>query len=60
MALHINKNRDNSSEPEYDDTEKFVPEWHIHINGGTYVINQQARSWGKTETVSNLICKSFT
>lgn len=59
MSLHINKNRDNSSELEHDDPDKLVPEWFDHINNGTYVVNQQARSWGKTETASNLIWQSF-
>ena len=27
MALHINRNRDNSSELEHDDPDRLVPEW---------------------------------
>lgn len=60
MSLHINKNRDNSSELEHDDPDKLVPEWFDFIeNNGAYVVAQQARSWGKTETASNLIWQSF-
>lgn len=59
MSLHINKNRDNINEFEHDDPDKLVPEWFDVINNGTYVINQQARSWGKTETASNLVWQSF-
>lgn len=60
MSLHINKNRDNSSELEHDDPDKLVSEWFDLIeNSGIYTINQQARSWGKTERASNLIWQSF-
>lgn len=60
MSLHINKNRDNSSELEHDDPDKLVPEWFDSIeNDGAYVVAQQARSWGKTETASNLVWQSF-
>lgn len=59
MSLHINKNRDNSSELEHDDLENLISSWFDTINNGTYVINKQARSYGKTETASNLIWQSF-
>lgn len=60
MSLHINKNRDNTSELEHDDPDNLVPEWFDRIkNDQTYVIHKQARSWGQTETASNLIWQSF-
>jgi len=61
MSLHINKDRDNINEEfiEHDAPEDLVPEWFDHINNGNYVVQQQARSWGKTETASNLVWQSF-
>lgn len=63
MSLHINKNRDNNCELEHDDTDKLVPEWFDLIgnkSNKTYnIISQNARSWGKTETASNLIWQCF-
>ena len=60
MSLHINKNRDNSSELEHDDPDKLVPKWFDSIeNTGVYAVTQQAHSWGKTETASNLVWQSF-
>lgn len=59
MSLHINKNRDNSSELEHDDPDKLVPEWFDFIeNDGAYVVAQQARSF-KAEIASNLVWQSF-
>jgi len=63
MSLHINKNRDNNSELEHDDPDSLVSEWFDNFenkSNKTYnIISQNARSWGKTETASNLIWQCF-
>ena len=59
MSLHINKNRDNNSELEHDDPDNLITEWFDYVNKESHIKSQKARSWGKTETASNLVWQSF-